>query len=406
VGELLDAIDATVRRENGPARDRVVIHHPLQPFDPRNFIAGDIVGPHPWSFDPTALAGARALTAPRALPRPFVSAPLPPRPGPIVELADLVRFVEHPVRAFLRQRLGISLYSAADEVEDELSVELDGLQRWGVGQRLLDARLRGIDGRTAVLAEIARGTLPPGVLGKPVIEALTPIVAGIVERANAVAAGSAGAAAGGEPVDVRVALDDGRLLSGTVTGVRGDLLLSTTFSRVSAKHRIAAWVRLLALSATWPERPFAAATVGRGQGRDDVRTAWVHPLGPEGAARAAAAHAELAVVMDLYDRGMREPLPMFCQSSAAYADAAHRGQDGLAAAAKEWESEWNFEKEDRDAEHQMAFGGVLTLSEMIEMPPADGEGGDGWPESETSRFGRLSRRLWEGLLDREEVRAR
>jgi exodeoxyribonuclease V gamma subunit len=427
VGELLDAIDATVRTETDPARparDRVVIRHPLQPFDPRNFIGGAIAGGHPWSFDATALAGARALTGPRADPRPFLGAPLPPRALGVVELADLVRFVEHPVRAFLRQRLGISLYSAADEIEDELSVELDGLQRWGVGQRLLESRLRGIDGRTAILAEIARGTLPPGVLGKPVIEELSPIVTGIVDRAVAVATGSAGAMGstgsdssagtpgsagadgGGEPVDVRIALPDGRLLSGTVTGVRDDLLLATTFSRVSAKHRIAAWVRLLALTASWPERPFAAATVGRGQSRGDVRTAWVPPLGADAAQRASAARTELAVVMDLYDRGMREPLPLSCQSSAAYADAVRRGQDPFAAALKEWESEWNFEKEDRDAEHQMAFGGVLTLGEVVDIAPGEGEEGDGWPESEVSRFGRLACRLWEGLLSREEVRAR
>ena len=391
VGELLDAIDATVRTDDGPAHRRVVICHPLQPFDPRNFIPGRIAGPHPWSFDPTGLAGARALTGPRSGPRPFIAAPLPPRPQGVVELTDLVRFVERPVRAFLRQRLGISLYSAADEIEDELSVELDGLQRWGVGQRLLEARLRGIDERTAILAEIARGTLPPGVLGYPVINDVSPIVTGIVERAGAVAHGGAGTEAGGEPVDVRVPLHDGRLLSGTVTGVRGDLLLATTFSRVSAKHRIAAWVRLLALTASWPERPFAAATVGRGQRRDDVRTAWIEPLGEDAGGRLAAARSELAILMDLYDRGMREPLPLFCATSAAYADAARRGQDAFAAALKEWETEWDFDKEDREAEHQMAFGGVLTLAEVLDIAPAEDERGDGWVEGaepESSRFGR------------------
>ncbi len=408
VGELLDAIDATVRAEDGPAHHRVVICHPLQPFDPRNFTPGRIAGLNSWSFDPTGLAGARALTGPRSEPRPFITAPLPPRPQAVVELADLVRFVEHPVRAFLRQRLGISLYSAADEIEDELSVELDGLERWGVGQRLLEARLRGIDERTAILAEIARGTLPPGVLGKPVISDLSPIVTGIVDRADAVAHGGAGTEAGGEPVDVRVPLDDGRLLSGTVTGVRGDLLLATTFSRVSAKHRIAAWVRLLALTASWPERPFAAATVGRGQRRDDVRTAWIEPLGEDAGHRRAAARSELAILMDLYDRGMREPLPLFCATSAAYADAARRGQDAFAAALKEWETEWDFDREDREAEHQMAFGGVLALADVLDIAPAEDEGGDGWAdgaESEASRFGRLARRLWEGLLAREQVRA-
>ena len=43
VGELLDTIDATVRCEDGRrAREHVVVRHPLQPFDPRNFVAGRI----------------------------------------------------------------------------------------------------------------------------------------------------------------------------------------------------------------------------------------------------------------------------------------------------------------------------------------------------------------------------
>ena len=65
VGELLDVIDATVRTEDGtPARERVIVRHPLQPFDPRNFIRGRLVGDEPWSFDPVTLEGARALTLP------------------------------------------------------------------------------------------------------------------------------------------------------------------------------------------------------------------------------------------------------------------------------------------------------------------------------------------------------
>ena len=52
-----------------------------------------------------------------------------------------MRFAQRPVRAFLRQRLGMNVREFSDEVEGDLPVELDGLGRWGVGQRLLDARL-------------------------------------------------------------------------------------------------------------------------------------------------------------------------------------------------------------------------------------------------------------------------
>ena len=336
---------------------------------------------------------------------PFLTGPLPARADPVVELADLVRFLEHPVRAFLRQRLGVSLRGGADEVQDSLSIELDGLERWGVGQRLLRARLEGVDGRAAALAEIARGTLPPGVLGKPVIQRLYPTVDAIVAEAVRVSPPGSGPL-GGDPVDVRVELASGRLVSGTVSGVSGDVLLTTTFSRVSAKHRIAAWARLLALTAECPERPFAAATVGRAGGRDDVRVAYIPPLADDPAQRRAIALAQLEILVDLYDRGMREPLPLFCLTSEAYASAARSGQDPAVAAAREWESGWNFDREDRDAEHQMAFGGVLGFSDVLALAPAGDEAGDGWSAEDDSRLGRYARRLWDGLLEREERSSR
>ena len=69
------------------------------------------------------------------------------------------------MRAFLRQRLGVALRSDEDEIDDALPIELDGLERWGVGQRLLEGRARGRRATSArICAEIARGMLPPGAL--------------------------------------------------------------------------------------------------------------------------------------------------------------------------------------------------------------------------------------------------
>ncbi len=366
VGELLDTIERTA-----PGVD-VVVHHPLQPFDPRNFQAIE-----PWSFDPVTLAGARALSAPRVAPGPFLPAPLAPFDEPL-ELEDLVRFVSHPVRAFLRRRLQISLADYSEEVQDALAVELDGLQRWGVGQRLLDARLDGVDVATARRAEIARGALPPGQLGAPVVHGLLPTVEAI---AASVPPGPAS-----ESVDVRVTLAGGRVLTGTVPGVRGTVLTAASFSRVAPKHRLVAWVRLLALTAARPDSGYSAQTIGRGS--DGVLVKRLPALD------ALAAREQLAALLELFDLGMREPPPLYCATSAAYAQAVREGADGTRALRAAWVSDYAFPREDADPEHVLVLGG----EDPFAAPARDGER---WFADEPTRFGQWARRLWDALLEHE-----
>jgi exodeoxyribonuclease V gamma subunit len=397
LNELLDVADRTVRTPEGAARDRVVVRHPLQPFDPRNFAPGALVEGTPWSFDAVTLEGARALQGDRVRMDVFLPGPLPPPDAPVVELADLVRFAERPVRAFLRGRLGITVGEFDDEVSDALSVELDGLGEWSVGSRLVEGVLGGAELGDCVRAEMARGTLPPGLLARPVIARMRPIVEEIAAAARELL--EPGAHPGS--VDVRVALADGRRIGGTVAGVCGDVLRTVTYSRLSARHRIAVWVRLLALTAAHPDRPFQAVTVGRARsGAPDGARVTLSRSRPIGAERARVG---LERLVDLWERGMREPLPLACLSSAAYATAAREGRDAAKAARGAWESGWAYPREDADPEHQLVFGGVLPLDALLGIPPAPGEAGIGWDDGEPTRFGRLARRLWDDLLTSEEV---
>jgi len=407
VGELLDVVDETVRTDDGrPARARVVVRHPLQPFDPRNFTPDALSVPEPWSYDRVTLEGARALMAERSAPAPFLAGPLPDAATKVVEVEDLVRFVERPVRAFLRRRLGIGLSDFSDEVDDALPVELDNLERWGVGRRLLEARLAGTSIDGAVAAEVARGTLPPGNLAQPILAQLPKLVETIAAAAQALLPADA------EPgsIDVKVGLADGRTLSGTVPGVCGHVLRTVGFSRVNARQRLASWVRLLALSAARPEQPFEAVTVGRamsGAGRSaSVTLARIPALGADRATRREVALGHLAVLLDLYDRGMREPLPLAGLASGAYAQAAADGKSAEAAGRKAWESDWNYPKEDTELEHQLVLDGVRSFAEVLEAPPRPDEAGEGWDATEITRFGRYARRLWAGLLSIEKLEHR
>jgi exodeoxyribonuclease V gamma subunit len=370
VGELLDMIERTA-----PGHD-VTVEHPLQPFDPRNF------ADPPRSFDRVMLEGARALTGARPEPRPFLRAPLPRRePGP-VELDDLVRFVEHPVKAFLRQRLGVSVGDYSEELDDALPVELDALEQWGVGQRLLDAVMAGTPGRAAIRAEIARGKLPPAQLARPIVRDLWRSVSTIEGLARQLI----GAAPEPASVDIRLEVD-GRRLTGTVPDVRGTRLVKVTFSKVSPKHRLGAWVRFLALAATG--EGYEAATIGRARadasGDAEVTVARLPQLARDDALE------QLAALLDLYDRGMCEPLPLACRTSAAYA----AGQNARA----EWESD-RFDKEDREPEHELVYGRSLPFAALLEAAPWPDER---WVPGEPTRFGQYALRLWGGLLQHEEL---
>jgi exodeoxyribonuclease V gamma subunit len=317
-------------------------------------------------------------------PKPFLAAPLPAVDREVVQLEDLVNFARHPVRAFLRQRLGISVGSYADEIADSLPVELDKLQEWQVGQRMLEARLAGATQEAAVAAERARGDLPPGRLSDSVIEQIQPDVEAVYAEARGLLPGEASPGS----VDVRVELPDGRRLSGTVPGVCGTLLRSVTYSRVNPRHRLTAWVRFLALTAAHPGRSFEAATVGRaayGSGQEAVTTVVRLPrLTPQ------VALEHLVSLVALHDAGLREPLPIACLTSAAYARALKAGGDPVKAATSEWESGWRFPKEDQELEHQLVLGRVLRCEELLR----------------DTRFDQYALRLWDPVLDWEEVEHR
>ncbi len=367
VGQLLDIVERTAP----DARHQIVAEHPLQPFDPKNFASTD-----PWSFDEVTLDGAKALTTGQRTKRPpFLSGPLPRPDTQILELDDLVKFVRHPVRAFLRQRLGISLSDFSEEISDAIPIELDQLETWGIGERLLAARLTGTPLDDALAAERSRGDVPPGVLADKVLAEVSRNVEAVLAAVDIPR----------EPasLDVKLTLDDGRTLTGTVPDLYADTIKTVSYSRLGARHRLEAWVRLLALNAAHPQREFSATTIGRSQRRGrTVDVARIEPL------TADDARATLARLIDLYDRGMREPAPLAAKTSAAYAQATHDNRNAEIQADREWTSKpSSFDKEDRDLEHQLVYGAIKPLKELLADP----------------RFAQWSTQLWSDLLKHEEI---
>lgn len=238
-----------------------VRHHPLQAFDERNFEKdGPLTG---GTFDTASLAGAEALRAFRAgppSPTVFLDEPLPVRPVTAVTVDELVAFLQNPAREFLRARLDVTVPRDADEIDDSIPIELDGLEKWQIGERVLEQVLQGMALEEALDREVVRGTLPPGDLGGRARQEIAAAV-------TSIASGHDGSSA--RSVDVRIdlasdAFDGGRArLSGVVGGIHQDTLWVWTYSTISAKHVAAAWVRLLALAVAEPGREHLAQLAGK-----------------------------------------------------------------------------------------------------------------------------------------------
>jgi exodeoxyribonuclease V gamma subunit len=377
LAELLDTLDQTT---STPVREHVLTKHPLQPFDRRNVTPGALVPGKPFTFDPTALAAAEAAAGKRCTPTQFFTDPLPAPPTDDVILADLLDFFKDPVKGFFRQ-LDCTLPWDVDTVEDAMPIEISPLEEWTVGDRMLHDMLRGMDLEVAKETEWRRGTLPPGRLGWRKADRISECAARLAitalrhQRVHAKA------------LDVAVDLGDGRRVTGTVNRVFDKRIVEVSYSKLAAKHKLQAWISLVALTEANPDREWTAICVGRG-GKDEIEVCCFRaPTDP------------LAVLRDLvalFDAGHREPLPLPLKTSYAWAEKRYKGRDPVKYARSKWESN-NFHVGDDAERAHVRVWGPRAPFEVLLGPPEQGLEMAG----EDTRLGALAARLWLPVLAAE-----
>ncbi|MEO6794567.1 MAG: exodeoxyribonuclease V subunit gamma [Mycobacterium sp.] len=376
LAELLDALDATV---GASVRDQVVVRHPLQPFDIRNVQPGELGVPgQPFTFDPTARTAAEAAAGQRTEPTETFAALLPPPPATDVELDELARFFKDPVKGYFRA-LDYTLPWDVEGVQDNMPVEIDSLQQWTVGDRMLADMLAGMHPDDAANAEWRRGTLPPGRLGMRTACDIRDLSRALAEAAFEHRSGDPDA------YDINVDLGGGRRLTGTVSGVYRTRTVSVVYSRLAGKHLLGAWIPLLALSAQHPETQWNALCIGRGVGRNHLRKRTLAPpVDPI---------AALGDLVAIYDAGRREPLPLPLSTSYAWADARRTAEDPVGAARAAWGGKYG--ERDRPA-HVKVWGGGAGLDKLLDAPRPGEE-----VTGEATRLGALAVRMWAPLLSGE-----
>jgi exodeoxyribonuclease V gamma subunit len=305
--------DATHAAHGSPAEPGFVRYHPLRAFDERNFRPD---GPLPGgTFDKASLEGAKAQRTFRAnppQPQVFLNQPLPRQLVTAVTVDELVAFFQNPAREFLRNRLEVTVPRAVDEVNNSLPIAIDGLEKWEIGERVLQQVLDGAALEDALDREVVRGSLPPGSLGQ------------LARSEIATSVGSIASDRGdGEPRSVGIRLDlapddDSRpvRVTGVISGISNDTLWVHTYSTISAKHIVAAWVRLLALAVAEPDRVHLARLIGKRGGQQ---------LSSPGPGRAEALLHDLVQVRQ---SGMRFPMGVPPKTASGFARTYRPAQPG------------------------------------------------------------------------------
>ncbi len=381
LAELRDAITSTLSpADQGDHWGRIETVHPCQPFDDRCFSPGELNVPGPWSFDAGAFEGALARQERTVESHSFLEGPLPAADfGPVIALADLRSFFNHPVKAFLKQRLQLHLLGEEDEPSDEFVTSLDNLENWAVAERLLEARLAGHSTAEWERHERALGTLPPGVLGDDVLVAVGQAIDDTMAAAQALSIDPAL----NDRLQVDVELAQGRRVVGTILGrcaglSPGPALL--TCSKLAPKRRLAAWLDLVALVATDPATNWRSVVVGKPDKGGAAATLELVARGDTPAERRRVALGALEVAVDCYLRGMREPVPLF----SSYSYKLHKGNAGPG----DWRPYGGHGDGDEEA-NRLAFGD-LSHTEIRDLEARD----DDPPGSDTQRAARFAHYLW------------
>lgn len=331
VSELLDRAGGLCGMDYEEAEGRVV-RHPLQPFGSAYFGQGGGPGDPLFSYSrhyreiAARMGGEREEDVrlfPEALPPPEES-------GERLRLASLVDFVRHPSRYLLRRRLALWLDERTREEDDREPFEMEHLERFLMGQEMLDRQIEGEDTSGRYAFYRAGDRLPGGWPGR---EAFRQLHGNVEDFARSVRPHLESEAL--DPLPVEIETERG-VLGGRLDRLYAEGQVFYRFGSRKARDLAELWVRHLALQCAED----APSRVSRMFNRDsDGQT--VGCLLPEMSRGEAAGRLEW--LLDWHGEGLRLPQPFFPESSLAYAQKRRSGgtrEAAVRSAGKKWKDDY------------------------------------------------------------------
>lgn len=292
--------------------------HPLQPFSAGYFQPSAFPS---WSH--RAFTEAQALLAqhraPRR-PRPFVEQPLPsPRTpaehSPTLPWLDFLAFFKQPSRAFLKQRLGLSLWQNAWQAVQSERFQVNALELWRLREDYLQWRLRGLPAGEYFERLRASQHLPLGQAGERVCLQLQAEVEPLAQQL----AKMTGAPRPPQPFVLPLGSWE---LQGELAPLFEGGLIVTRLSALKAADRLQIWLTHLLLGALGQKQTVMQIGLSKGQ----AQALSYAPV--------ADAASQLQAYLQLYEQGLQSPLPLALESAWEWFRARDKGADKARSAAE------------------------------------------------------------------------
>lgn len=303
VSELLEYCERNFATASGAPAD-LVVRHPLHPFSRRYFDGSD-----PKLFSYSSERCAAAAAAATGAPPPFVDGALADAaPAAEIELETLQGFYANPSKAFLRERLQLAYGEEAEPLDTADPLLGTNLERWQLGERLVELLLGGHDIDAALEIAGQSRYAAPGPLGQVImrerLEHTSAFVSGLREHLP-------DAPLAPVPVVVRAGA---HTISATLQPVDCVGLYLWRQGRTRASDRLRAWLAHLVLCVAGPE----------GIAK---RTHWYASEGSFALREVDGAAGLLTELVELYLAGLRQPLPFVAGAAWQYCETLDRRRD-------------------------------------------------------------------------------
>lgn len=331
VSELLDYVE----RCAPGSRESLLTRHPLQAFS-RQYLRGER-----GLFTYSAYGqGQTAEDAAKAVCLPFWQGETLPEPDPAyrqVSLAELIRFYQHPGRAFLKGRFGLRLAEAGEELPVREPFTLEQYSDRDVRACIFRQLQRGLPAASALPLLRAQGLLPHGKPGELAFQQEVGVTEAFFQAIQPVP-------------ELRreyfsLALD-GFHLSGVIGGLdAGSGRRIDELGNLSYWNWLDIWLHHLALNAL--ETPVCPRYT---RVHSPDRHYQLQPV--------ADARGQLQQLLDWYWRGLREPLPFFPKSGF---NLMEQGEPDISRVMSTWEGSGNFSGESEKPEYRLLYRGVNPL---------------------------------------------